>query len=398
MLFEGHRAGRADLFIDDMRSFDIQRAKAVSYLVENKEWDFFTFVFEAMDTLQHELWHLMDETHPRHDPVKATGLKAELVRFYRDIDRALGDIISSAGEETLVIVMSDHGFGPFHRFFHVNNWLRELGLLRVKRTPVALLKYSLFRMGLTPVNVLKLVSALRLSNLRRRVKRGRGRGLLRKLFLSFGEVDWSRTQAFAVGNFGQVYINETGTRSQGCVKPGSEYEAIRDRIAQAALELRDPETGDQVIKYAHRREDIYTGHCLKRMPDIILHTDRSKYVSFGHADFGSNRVIEPSYGQTGHHNMTGILVMRGNGIRKGTSLNGGRIIDLAPTVLYAMGIPVPSDMDGRVLTEAFSPEYLANNPLTYTDVSSAGDSREEDYGAEDEEMVVQRLRGLGYIA
>jgi len=398
ILFEGHRSGRADLFVEDMRSFDVGRARAARYLVENKEWDLFCFVFESTDTLQHELWHLMDPSHPRHDHAKAEATKDAIVGFYRDIDAELGEIIAAAGEDTLVAIMSDHGFGAFHRFFHVNNWLCQLGLMRFKRTPLSLLKHLLYRLGYTPMNVLKIVAALKLSNLRKRVKRGRGRGLLRKLFLSFEDVDWSRTKAFAVGNFGQVYINTAGQRSQGCVQPGEEYEALRDRIAREALDLVDPETGEHVIKYAHRREEIFEGPCLEKMPDIILHTDRSRYVSFGHADFGSNRVIEPSYGQTGHHNMTGILALAGKGIGAGTTVKGARIIDIAPTALYAMGLPIPADMDGRPLTEAFTAEYLASHQPSYTDSSSARDHRGEDYEAEDEEKVVERLRGLGYIA
>jgi len=398
IMFEGHRAGRSDLFIEDMRSFDIKRAKAVRYLAENKEWDFFCFVFETIDTLQHELWHLMDPLHPRHDPAKAVEVKDAIKGFYQDIDKALGEIIEAAGEDTLVMIMSDHGFGAFHRFFHVNNWLLELGLMKLKRTPLSLFKHALFRLGYTPMKVLRIVSALKLSNLRKRVKRGRGRGLLRKLFLSFEDVDWSRTQAFVVGNFGQLYINIIGKRLQGCVQPGNEYEALRDRIVREALALIDPDTGEHVIKYAYKREEIYSGDRLGKMPDIILHTDRSRYVSFGHADFGSNRVIEPSYGQTGHHNMTGILVLHGEGVDQTKVVEGAHIIDVAPTTLYAMGIPIPDDMDGRVLEEVFTSEYRALHQPTYTDSSSVRERESEDYQSEDEEKVMERLRGLGYIA
>jgi len=365
IMFEGHRAGRSDLFVEDMRSFD---------------------------------WHLMDPSHPRHDPAKAAEVKDTIKGFYQDIDKALGEIIEVAGEDTLVMIMSDHGFGAFHRFFHVNNWLCELGLMKLKRTPLSLFKHALFRLGYTPMNMLRVVSALKLSNLRKRVKRGRGRGLLRKLFLSFEDVDWSRTRAFVVGNFGQLYINVAGKRLQGCVQPGDEYEALRDRIVREALALVDPDTGEHVIKYAYKREEIYTGDCLGKMPDIILHTDRSRYVSFGHADFGSNRVIEPSYGQTGHHNMTGILVLHGEGVDQGKVVEGARIIDVAPTALYAMDIPIPDDMDGRVLEEAFTSEYRVLHQPTYTDSSSARERESEDYQSEDEEKVMERLRGLGYVS
>jgi len=394
-LYEGHRSGRVDLFIQDMRDFDIRRAEIVRYLLQNKSWDFFAFVFEATDTLQHEVWHLLDETHPRYDPVLASRVRDDIIGFYQDIDRALGSIIASVSDDTLVILMSDHGFGPFYRFFHVNNWLRELGVLKLKRTPRTLIKYLLFRLGFTPVNVLKLVTALKLSRLRKNVKRGRGRGLLRKLFLSFDDVDWGRTRAFAVGNFGQVYINVKGKRPNGCVETGEEYEEFREWLIEKALALVDAQTGEHVIQRAYKREEIFAGPCLSRMPDLILHTNRSKYVSFGHADFGSNKVIEPSYGQTGHHMMEGILVLHGDGVAAGVEVESARIVDLAPTVLYAMGLPIPSDMDGRVLEEAFTSDYTQTHEPIYTRVDSSQSGRAEDYQGEDEERIVERLRGLG---
>ena len=234
--------------------------------------------------------------------------------------------------------------------------------------------------------------------LRRRVKRGRGRGMLRRLFLSFGDVDWSRTKAFAVGNFGQIYINVKGQRAQGTVEPGAEYDAVRAQIIQAALALRDPDGGDHVIAQVYKKEELYHGDRVPQAPDLILHTDRSKYVSFGHADFGSNKILEPSIGQTGHHTMDGIVVLHGPGIKAGEAIRGD-IIDIAPTVLYALGLPVPSIMDGKVLQDGFIPQYLAAHPITHT----AGPAEKSAastgvYSEEDEEQVMERLRQLGYVS
>jgi hypothetical protein len=133
-------------------------------------------------------------------------------------------------------------------------------------------------------------------------------------------------------------------------------------------------------------------------PDLILHTDRSKYVSFGHADFGSNKILEPSIGQTGHHTMDGIVVLHGPGIKADTAIKGN-IIDIAPTVLYALGLPVPSIIDGRVLEAAFTPEQLAQQPIVKVS-ADAGSTHESTnvYSEEDEEQVMERLRALGYVS
>lgn len=395
---EEHRSGQVERFIEDMQRFDGQRARAVLWLLRYKPWDCFVFVFETPDTLQHELWHLLDAAHPRHDAAQAARHREQILAYYAGLDRTLGEMIAAAGEEALVIVMSDHGFGPFHRFFHVNNWLMAQWLLKLKRRPLSLLKLALFRLGFTPVNVVKLLGQLRLSGLRRNVKRGRGQGLLKRAFLSFHDVDWSRTQAFAMGNFGQVYINTQGERHLGIVAPGEEYEALRQRLIAAAEALRDPETGDRVIQCAYRREEIFAGAALSRMPDLLLHTDRSRYVSFGHADFGSNRIIEPSVGQTGHHMMEGILLMAGPAVRRGVQLTGARIVDIAPTVLYALGLPIPPDLDGRVLREAFAPQWVAAHPPVYGEQATTAKTAGEPYAAGDQATVIERLRAMGYVA
>jgi predicted AlkP superfamily phosphohydrolase/phosphomutase len=222
--------------------------------------------------------------------------------------------------------------------------------------------------------------------------------MLKRLFLSFGDVDWSRTKAFAVGNFGQIYINVKGQRAQGTVEPGAEYEAVREQIIRSALELHDPEGGDQVIAQVYKKEELYHGDRVPQAPDLILHTDRSKYVSFGHADFGSNKILEPSIGQTGHHTMDGIVVLHGPGVQANAAIRGD-IIDIAPTVLYALGLPVPSLMDGKVLQAGFAPDYVAAHPITRSADTTAGTTTASPaYSEEDEEQVMERLRQLGYVS
>jgi len=403
--FEGNRSRHVGRFLEDMLRFERGRTAAVLYLMRHKPWDLFAFVFKTTDTVQHEVWHLLDPTHPRHDAAQAAEFGPAILRYYQEIDALVGRILAEAPPETFVVLMSDHGGGAFHKFFHVNNWLAAQGLLHFKRTPWSLVKRALFRAGVTPVNALRLVNLLRLGRLRKNVKRGRGRGLLRRLFLSFDDVDWARTRAFAVGNFGQIYINVKGERPQGIVAPGEEYERLRDRIIAAALALRDPQTGEAVIRAAYKREEIYQGPRLRQAPDIILHTDRAKYVSFGHADFGSNRLIEPSIGQTGHHQMEGIVLLHGPGIAPGTVLQGANIMDIAPTVLYALDLPIPAIMDGRPLTAAFTPAYLAahpvqrfSSPLMEKGAGEGAADGREDYTAEEHDQVMDRLRDLGYVA
>jgi len=398
---ETHRGGPIADFLADMTECADRRAATARYLLGREDWSLGSVVFASTDMLQHELWHLFDPTHPVYDLAAAEKNVPAVARYFRRLDEHIGELVELAGPDAAVLIMSDHGFGPFHSFLHVNNWLRSLGLLQLRRGAGTALKSAAFDFGFTPLNVLKFLSRVGLSGLRGQVKGGKKSGLMRRLFLSFADVDWSRTQAFAVGNFGQIYINVAGQRPQGIVRPGSEYEAVRDGIVEAALSLRDPSTGDPIVRRVYRREEIYRGPRLHELPDLILHIDRRKYVSFGHADFGSNRLLEPSFGQTGHHMMDGICVLTGPGVRAGARLRSAGILDIAPTVLHLLGIPLPDQLDGRVLTEALAPAFLQEHPVvrvTSEDVQSAPAGGDGAYSDEDDEAVRARLRGMGYVA
>ena len=386
------------IFVRACKQLEIDRARTVKYLLSRKPWDLFIYVLETTDNLQHEIWHLVDESHPMHDPAMAARVVPVILDYYETVDRLLGEMIALIPPETLTVILSDHGFGPFHKFFHINNWLAANGWLVFKRHPLSLLKRAAFRLGVTPLNALKWLTALGLSDMRKNVKRGRGEKNLRRFFLSFNDVDWSRTRAFSVGNFGQVYLNIKGQRPEGVVEP-AEYETLRDEIVRRAKELRDPEDNSQVVPVVYRREEVFHGISANRMPDLVLHTDRAKYVSFGHADFGSNRIIEPSTGQTGHHHIDGVLGLHGPGVRTGVKLEGAGLMDPAPTILHYLGLPVPQYMDGRVLTGAFSDEFNAANPVAYSQVDPGnGAGSDSAYSDAEEEMVMQKLRDLGYVA
>lgn len=394
---EKGRGQHPELFVRAVKQMEIARAEAVKYMLQTKPWDLFLYVLETTDNLQHEVWHLLDKSHPLHDAAMAQKVMPEILDYYETVDRLLGEMVALVPADALIVVLSDHGFGPFHKFFHINNWLAANGWLKFKRTPLSLLKRLAFKLGVTPINALKWLTRLRLGGMRKNVKRGRGGGLLRRVFLSFNDVDWTRTQAFSVGNFGQVYLNVQGQRPSGAIPP-AHYEQVRDAIAAKATQLRDPADGSQVVPTVYKREEIFHGVSAHRLPDLVLHTDRAKYVSFGHADFGSNKIIEPSMGQTGHHHLVGVVGLHGPGVQSGLTLPEASILDVAPTILHYLGLPVPSHMDGQVLTHAFSDAFNAANPVTIipSDVENRG--QDDVYTAVEEAQVLDKLRDLGYVA
>jgi predicted AlkP superfamily phosphohydrolase/phosphomutase len=243
----------------------------------------------------------------------------------------------------------------------------------------------------------RVAKALGLASLRRKVRFQQKSGLLNRVFLSFDDVDWARTRAFSIGSFGQVYVNLAGTRPQGIVQPGHEYEELKEKLAQEAHKLRDPRTGELLVERVYRREEVYSGPFIDRAPDLIVQPRGWEYMAFGHADFGSNQLVEPITGLSGHHRPDGMLILSGAGVKPGTHLRGASILDLSPTILHAFGVPIPEDLDGRVLAEAFEPTSSLSRPVEYHDVSvyKDGVSQQE---PSDEEMseVQEKLRGWGY--
>ncbi len=396
-----------DAFLDRLYRTTARRLEVMNYLRAREDWDFFMLVLNGTDTVQHAMWKYMSPDHPQHDPTKYAKYGDAILRYFQYVDKALGEIVAGLDQDTVLMIMSDHGFGPFHKFIHVNNWLRQNGWLKIKRTPQARLKSLLFSLGFSPMKIYKLLMRFGLGALKREVVRGQGQGLLKTLFLSFGDVDWDRTVAYSLGNVGQINLNVRGREPQGTVEPGEEYEATRDEIIARLWELRDPKTDERVVQEVYRREEIYWGRNLESAADIVFIPTRMEYFGFGEYEFGSNDVIEAvDRGISGTHRPNGICLLWGPGVKEGTHLQGAHLYDLAPTILHLMGHAVPEDMDGRVLTDALLPEYgeLIEDrtpsqlyaPPTPGDGGARGEP-EADLSEEDEDIIVERLRGLGYV-
>jgi predicted AlkP superfamily phosphohydrolase/phosphomutase len=163
------------------------------------------------------------------------------------------------------------------------------------------------------------------------------------------------------------------------------------------MALRDPLTGEPLVERVYRREQVYSGPYLERTPDLIVQPRDWEYMAFGHADFGSNKLVEPITGLSGHHRLDGILILCGAGAKAGATLENAQIVDLLPTILHGMGVPVPQDLDGRVLSEAFDASSPMAQPVVYNQANIYKDSPSSP-GFSDAEMdeMQEKLRGWGY--
>jgi predicted AlkP superfamily phosphohydrolase/phosphomutase len=395
-----------DAFLERLYRTTNCRFRVVASLRAREDWAFLMVVLNGTDTVQHSMWKFMSPEHPLHDPRRADKYGNAILKYFQYVDGSLGEIMASLDSDTVLMVMSDHGFGPFHKFIHLNNWLRQEGLLEIKRDPKARFKSTLFKLGFTPMNIYDWLMRFGLGALKREVVRGQGQGLLRAFFLSFDDVDWSRTIAYSLGNVGQIRLNVRGREPEGVVEPGVQYERVRSNIINRLWKLRDQETGEQVVQEVYRREEIYWGAKVDEAADIVFVPTRMEYFGFGEYEFGSHKLIERmKRGISGTHRFNGILLLWGEPIRAGAKLASAQLYDLAPTILHLMGEPVPSDMDGQVLTEVLKPEYAelqhleeAKEDPTLGETSQRSPTAPTNsLSSEDEELIIKRLRGLGYV-
>jgi predicted AlkP superfamily phosphohydrolase/phosphomutase len=401
---ERHRSSsHLDRFVADLKEHIDLQTEAALYLMGTQQWDVFALVYLHTDMFQHEVWALVDPGHPSHDPALADRWRSTVLDFYAHLDASLARILEAAGDAAAAsdgslhtIVVSDHGFGPAVHFLLVNNWLVQQGYLKLKRTPASLVKRLAFKLGFTPLTAFRMANAVGLGRLRRKVRWQRGGGWMRRLFLSLADVDWERTRAWAVGSFGQIYINVAGERPRGIVQPGDEYEQLCSEIAGKALEMRNPVSGESIVERVYRRDELYSGKHLDRTPDLILRTTDMRYLAFGHADFGSSRLVETVQGMSGHHRPNGVCLIHGPGVVAGSHLEGASILDVAPTVLWLMGKPVPSVFDGEALTRAFTAEWRSAHGLAMVERDTQRDADDLAYSADDEEVIRERLKGFGY--
>jgi predicted AlkP superfamily phosphohydrolase/phosphomutase len=395
-----HPQGRERPLLAALSRLTRQTEQALAYLQRRvPDWDFCMAVFMAADVVQHFTWHFMDPSHSRHPARAPADLRDAILSTYRELDAALARLIAQVDARTLLIVMSDHGFGPLERYLYLNAWLLEMGFLHLQRRPTTRVKYLLQRAGFTPLTAYRLLWHVGLGAQVGRTVRAR-KGLVRKglatLFLSFDDVDWPRTRAYSLGNVGPLYVNLRGREPQGAVAPGAEYERTLSDLMAALSAWRDPATGEKIVGRVYRREELFHGERVGQAPDLFVLPADLRYQAFGEYQFPAKGWLGRALDRSGGHRLNGLVMLAGPGVRPGVRLDGAHIMDLAPTILAALGVPIPRAMDGRALTEAFVEGALG--PAIIAEEAKAPTERTEATLSEEEEAAVrEHLKGLGYL-
>jgi len=369
----------AEEFFKDVNEITDGLHKTVQHMIK-KTWQFFMVVFIGTDRIQHTLYDKVISIGPRGD-----GLLAQRIRdYYSKVDNIIGEIVKEAGEETTCFFMSDHGFGPCAGRFYLGRWLIESGYATLQSRWL----YDFAK------------KAIEITGTKRFVARSMPNKVFTQLASSSYPLDWKKTVAFSAFGDG-IRVNLKGREKQGIVEPGLEYEHMRNKLREDLLKLTYPANGDRVFSKVWFREEIYHGEFLEWAPDLIVEPNYQKSYAFMRGNVGSPKLMESLEHYTGNHRPEGIFLAYGPGIKPNKEGNTAQIVDLAPTILWQLGLPVPAEMDGSPIKEAFIGEPAKRTFEVTTDKKSTkvedSDTRPGRYSEDEEKKLRQRLKNLGYI-
>ncbi len=361
------------------RSFH-QGAAMATTLGDEHGWEALMVVFKLVDNLQHKAWKYIDPRWSDRNPVRRDIAKGA----FEELDRAVGTLLDYASAKgATVLMVSDHGHGSLEGKVQPNLLLEEWGYLALQGG-----------------------GAQSMTRVRHFLDRLRGRTRKFKRVGDIGHdlaVDFSKTQACVMhaGMAGFLYVNLRGRQPTGIVEPGR-YEALRDELKERflgdACRAVDPAGKTiQLFTEVHKPEELYGCRSEDRpwLPDLLLTP---------HESLAAIRKIRgrqpvrwlPYRRLEGTHRPSGILIAAGPGVSRGTKVEA-HIVDCAPTILAMLGLPIPSDMEGRVVTELFDRPLTIETEAVRSEGTAAEAGDDEVYSAEELQQVTERLMDLGYL-
>lgn len=336
------------------------RKDTAIYLGKKYDWDFLMVQFQKTDAVFHDF---KDEKY--------------ILRFYKFIDYCIGEIVEELGTEANIFLVSDHGIGKCDWTFYINSWLRRKGLLKtegIKPETNSLdaekrrfmsgrglpRKYDLFgkfmgylsKMGISAELIDSWISLLHLDFLRSLVSHS----LIQKI--SRIAIDKANSIAYCTS------ISSLGIRINSQTK--KEYQKLKSHLIEELKVLKDPE-GKPVFEAVLPREEYYHGPNIADAPDIVFVPREMNYTIGG---LLSNKLFSPY--EKYNHKMNGLFVGVGEDIRSEAHPSSTlSIFDVTPTILHVLGVPIPTDMNGRTLKEIFRKDsWLAQKEIKYEEVET----------------------------
>ena len=292
---------KEDLLKEIYAMTDIQ-FRTIKYLMKTKEWDYFNFVIIGLDRFHHAFWKFYDKSHQLYEP--GNKFEFEMRNYYRYLDEKVGEILETIDENTLVMVVSDHGAKSMKGLICVNMALEKLGLLNFKKKP---------EFG-TRIND--------------------------------AEVDWSKTYAWGWGGYyARIFLNVEGREAGGIIKK-KDYDEIRDQVANKIKTITDNK-GNPMNTKVYKPEELYP-IIRGDAPDLLVYFDDLNWRSAGTVGYESMYLMENDKGpDDAVHDYHGIFIIYDPKKKIGKNLGTRSILDIAPTSLKLLGIKIPNDMEGN---------------------------------------------------
>jgi predicted AlkP superfamily phosphohydrolase/phosphomutase len=277
-----------------------ERIRLLDYALENYDKGLFFFYFSSTDMQSHMLWWDSREKHPTRSADEANFYFSHIKKLYEQMDIVLGNILKRFDDDTLVMVMSDHGFANFKRQFNLNRWLRENGYLY-------------------PPDVSSL----------------------------FSGVDWSSTRAYGLG-INSLYLNLRGRERYGIINPGQEQEELINELIFRLQNIKDFD-GRPVVRTVHRTDYAYTGNEKAFAPDLIIGYYRPYRASWSTCLGGmAEDVFSDNNSKWSADHCADVLEVPGVLFsNRPVRLGMPALTDLAPTLLTSFGVEIPSHMEGK---------------------------------------------------
>ncbi len=295
------RTDDKERLLADLEEMTAKRFRLAEHLLETRPWDLFFMVEMGTDRIHHGFWRFTDPEHRLYEPGNA--YEGAMLDYYRRLDGKIARLLRFAGDDTAVLVVSDHGAKRIDGGICVNEWLRREGYLALREEPAGPTRFS--------------------PDL----------------------VDWPRTTAWGEGGYYcRLFLNVAGREPEGTIPP-DDYERVREEL-KTKLEALGDEHGRPIGTVAHRPEELYP-EANGVAPDLLVYFGDLFWRSIGQVGTGSVHVFENDTGpDDANHAHEGLYVVAGDGAPPGRGPERD-LRDIAPTLLDLLGEPVPVDMEGR---------------------------------------------------
>ena len=354
-------------FYERLTSGAKQKGLLSEHFLVQQDWDLFLTVFGEPHCAGHHLWHIIDMHHPDYKPEIGNVLGNVIRDIYSTIDSSISKLVNAAPDSTFIII-SPHGMGPNYSGTHLlPEILRRLEMVRNSKSPFTNFSNYIWSRWLSKIRdkSIEIVPLGMIKIIRQMLPQKVWDNLTCRLLDAGNEWMWSR--AFCIpGDFpGAIRINLKGREPNGLVEPGREYDAVCDEIIRELESLQNPDTGRKAVSEVVRIDRIYHGEHIWEFPDLIV-----KWAG----DAPIRALYSPRIGtvtgdnpdkRSGEDRSHGFLIAYGKHIDRGKFVKDADIMDIAPTILYLLGQPIPQDMDGKVLLDMIDEDFKSNNPVHY---------------------------------